>query len=74
MSTIQQYRQISDEKVISYKVKCSIEYIEKVFKRYVKSYMLAYGKTPDFHSLLHEHTQYEGVTLEQLQKWREEVS
>lgn len=71
--TIKTYRQVSQTRAVETTRTSSLQEIKRVFLRYAKTYRLAYGVMPSYHSLQIELSQYGGVTVEQLNEWMKEV-
>lgn len=73
MNTIKTYMRVSETRVVESTRKTTLSKIEHDFKRYAKTYKLAYGYWPTDYSLSIQLKEYTGVTIEQLRQWVKEI-
>lgn len=73
MNTIKVYTRVSETKVTESVKPAGMATIERDFKRYAKTYRLAYGYFPTDYSLSVQLKEYTGVTLDRLKQWVTEI-
>lgn len=73
MTTLQVYTEIATDVIKQSTQNVSKQQLESNFKRYAKTYKLAYSVWPNDHSLSIQLTQYGGLAIYDLKTWLKEI-